>query len=229
MPLPSFRDASLLHRALTHRSYINEHPEELEDNERLEFLGDAVLDFLSGAFLYRRYPEMSEGQLTKLRAALVRTEQLAAFAADLQVGPLLRLGRGEEPGGRQRPAMLCGAFEAIVGAYYIESGIEAARRFVEPLFAAAVDDIVRREGGADPKSLLQEWAQAELGRTPQYVTAAADGPDHEKVFTVEVRIGDEVFGVGTGRNKQTAAQAAAEAALRKAGQVFPLAGAAGDE
>jgi ribonuclease-3 len=221
MPLPAFRDPSLLNRALTHRSYLNEHPEELEDNERLEFLGDAVLDFVTGAFLYHRYPEMAEGQLTKLRAALVRTEQLAAFAATHDLGPLLRLGRGEEPGGRQRPAMLCAAFEAVIGAYYVESGIEAVRQFIEPLFATAVDDIRRREGDSDPKSLLQEWAQAELGRTPQYVTAAASGPDHNKEFTVEVHIGGEVYGVGTGRNKQAAAQAAAEAALRKAGQAPP--------
>ena len=219
MTRPSFRAPSLLLRALTHRSYLNEHPEELENNERLEFLGDAVLDFLSGAFLYQRFPEMSEGQLTRLRAALVRTEQLAEFATQLEIGPLMRLGHGEEAEGRQRPAMLCAAFEAILGAYYIEAGVEGVRQFVEPLLAEAAAQIVSTQTDQDPKSLLQEWAQGEMGQTPQYVTVATAGPDHNKVFTIEVRIGAETFGTGTGRNKQAAAQAAAEAALRHVGRM----------
>jgi ribonuclease-3 len=219
MTLPKFQDPSLLRRALTHRSYLNEHPEELEDNERLEFLGDAVLDFITGAFLYHRYPEMSEGQLTRLRSALVRTEQLAAFATQVGIGPLMRLGRGEEDaGGRQRLSLLCAAFEAVVGAYFLEVGVEGARQFLEPLFRPAAEDILRAEADLDAKSQLQEWAQAELGQTPRYRTVAATGPDHSKEFTVEVCIGDEVYGVGTGPNKQTAAQAAAEAALKRAGQ-----------
>ena len=222
MPLPAFHDPSLLLRALTHRSYLNEHPEELEDNERLEFLGDAVMDFLSGAFLFHRFPEMTEGQLTRLRAALVRTEQFAAFAAELGIGPLMRLGKGEEEGGgRQRPSLLCATFEAIVGAYFLDAGIEAAREFVEPLFQPAAARILNAEADVDPKSLLQEWAQAELGQTPRYHTVSATGPDHQKEFTVEVRLGSEVFGHGIGPSKQAAEQAAADAAFKKAGQTSP--------
>ncbi len=201
----------------------------MEDNERLEFLGDAVMDFLSGAFLYHRFPEMTEGQLTRLRAALVRTEQFAAFAAELGTGPLMRLGKGEEEGGgRQRPSLLCATFEAIVGAYFLDAGIEAARAFVEPLFQPAAARILNAEADVDPKSLLQEWAQADLGQTPRYHTLSATGPDHQKEFTVEVRLGGEVYGQGIGPSKQAAEQAAAEAALKKAGQPSPPRDAPGD-
>lgn len=194
---------------------MNEHPEELEDNERLEFLGDAVLDFVTGAFLYHRYPEMAEGRLTRLRSALVRTEQLAVFSQAVGLGPLMRLGRGEE-GGRARATLLCAAFEAVIGAYFLDAGIEAVRAYVEPLFWPAAEQILRADKDTDAKSLLQEWAQARRGQTPRYTTLAATGPDHEKTFTVEVRIGEEVFGVGAGPNKQAAAQAAAQAGLKKA-------------
>jgi ribonuclease-3 len=208
----------LLRRALTHRSYLNEHPEALQDNERLEFLGDAVLDFISGAFLYNRFPEMAEGQLTRLRAALVRTEQLADFAADLGVGEVMRLGRGEaEAGGRARQRLLCATFEAILGALYLDGGLEPVRRFVEPLLAQAAEQVLAAQSDMDAKSLLQEWAQAELGSTPTYRTVETSGPDHAKQFTVEVLIGAETYGSGLGRNKQAAAQAAAEEALRRVG------------
>jgi ribonuclease-3 len=212
--LPDFHDSSLLQRALTHRSYVNEHPEVLEDNERLEFLGDAVLDFVTGAFLYHRYPEMAEGRLTRLRSALVRTEQLAVFSQAVGLGPLIRLGRGEEAG-PARPTLLCAAFEAVIGAYFLDAGIEAVRAYVEPLFMPAAEQILRADKDTDAKSLLQEWAQAKRSQTPRYSTLAATGPDHEKTFTVEVRIGEEVFGVGAGPNKQAAAQAAAQAGLKK--------------
>jgi ribonuclease-3 len=222
MPLPIFKDPSLLRRALTHRSYLNEHPEELEDNERLEFLGDAVLDFVVGAFLYHRFPEMSEGRLTRLRAALVRTEQLAAFAVELGIGPLMRVGRGEEEGGgRQRPSLLCDTFEAVVSAYYLDAGIDAVCRFLEPLLRPAVAQILQAEADVDAKSLLQEWAQAALGQTPRYQLVASTGPDHQKEFTVQVRLGGEVYGTGAGLSKQTAEQAAAQAGLKKAGLALP--------
>jgi ribonuclease-3 len=219
MSLPNFKDASLLRRALTHRSYLNEHAEALEDNERLEFLGDAVLDFLVGAFLYHRYPEKSEGELTRLRAALVRTEQLAAFAKTLNLNEELRLGKGEEDaGGRARLPLLCAAFEAMIGAYYLDSGIEAVSEYVEPIFLPAAEAVLRDEADTDAKSLLQEWSQAELGLTPFYELVASAGPDHEREFTLEVRLGHEVYGIGTGRNKQVAAQAAARAALQRIGR-----------
>ena len=213
MPLPEFKNPALLHRALTHRSYVNEHSEALEDNERLEFLGDAVLDCLSGAFLYNHFPEMREGQLTRMRSSLVRTEQLAAFAADMGVGALIRLGKGEEDaGGRDRPPLLCATFEAIIGAYYLDSGFEAVRQLVEPLFRSIGDSDL------DPKSAFQEIAQAEFGHTPRYHTTAASGPDHQKEFTVEVRVNAEIYGVGAGQSKQIAEQAAARDALKKLGR-----------
>ncbi len=211
----TFNDLSLLQRALTHRSYLNEHPEHsLEDNERLEFLGDAVLDFVAGAYLYHHFPEMDEGQLTRLRAGLVRTETLARFARDFDLGDALMLGRGEaESGGRRRAKNLCGAFEALIGAYYLDQDMQAVRKFVEPLFKPAVDDILDRSADKDAKSLFQEWSQSVLGETPTYNTVASEGPDHAKQFTVEVVIGSTVYGLGVGSSKQTAAQAAAQNAL----------------
>ena len=211
---PVFQDASLQLRALTHRSYLNEHPDTIDDNERLEFLGDAVLDFVAGAVLYNKYPEMNEGGLTRLRAALVNTEQLAAFAGAMGLGERLRLGKGEnESGGRQRVTLLCDGFEAIVGAYYLDAGLDAVRAFVEPLFDRAAGLILANEMDVDPKSHFQEWAQAERGHTPRYVTIGLTGPDHSRVYTVEVLVGEESFGTGTGTSKQIATQAAARAAL----------------
>jgi ribonuclease-3 len=210
-----FDDLSLLQRALTHRSYLNEHPEHsLEDNERLEFLGDAVLDFIAGAWLYDRYPEMDEGRLTRLRAGLVRTETLARFAQQFGLGEALLLGRGEdESGGRRRPKNLCGAFEALSGALYLDQGMDAVRRLVEPLFGPAVSSILEHSTDKDAKSLLQEWSQATLGETPVYRTIGSRGPDHAKEFTVVVLIGSVECGQGVGHSKQLAAQAAAQNAL----------------
>ncbi len=210
----TFRDSSLLRRALTHRSHVNENPEALEDNERLEFLGDAALDFTTGAWLYNRFPEMDEGQLTRLRSALVRTDQLADFAVRLGLGEALLLGRGEEiTGGRDRPAILCAAFEALIGAMYLDSGIEAVAKFIEPLLTEAVEQILEDESMLDPRSRLQIWSQAELGEMPHYQTIGSSGPDHERHFEVEVIVGSEIRGSGRGRSKQDAAQRAAEDAL----------------
>lgn len=211
----TFGDLSLLQRALTHRSYLNEHPEHvLEDNERLEFLGDAVLDFIAGAWLYHRFPEMDEGRLTRLRAGLVRTETLGGFAQRFRLGDALLLGRGEdESGGRMRVKNLCGAFEALIGAMYLDLGMERVQEFVEPLLAPALDDILNRSADKDAKSLFQEWSQAALGQTPIYRTVASQGPDHAKEFTVAVIIGAMEIGRGVGHSKQTAAQAAAQHAL----------------
>jgi ribonuclease-3 len=210
----TYSDYHLLNRALTHRSYLNEHPEALEDNERLEFLGDAVLDFLVGAWLYNRFPEMAEGQLTRLRSALVRTEQLADFSRQLNIAAALRLGRGEiESGGRYRPAILCAAFEAVVGSLYIDGGIKKVKGFVEPLLEKATEAILIRGELHDPKSLLQEWTQARGLGPPHYNTVASSGPDHAKLFNVEVAIEGEVLGLGEGTSKQSAAKAAARAAL----------------
>jgi len=212
-----FADNLLLSRALTHRSYINEHPDALEDNERLEFLGDAVLDFLVGAWLYNRFPEMAEGELTRMRSALVRTDQLAEFARQIDLGLALRLGRGESGGGgRERQAVLCAGFEALIGALYLNSGVSAVQAFIEPFLRRAVDEILSSNKDLDPKSLFQEWLQSQGHGPPEYRTVASQGPDHARVFEVEVLVNGEVFGRGAGHSKQAAAKQAASAALEKA-------------
>ena len=210
-----FNDRALLQRALTHSSYINENPNDaLEDNERLEFLGDVVLDFVTSVMLYNRYPEMPEGRMTSMRAALVRTETLARLASYLGVGDVLRLGKGEEEhGGRNRPANLCDALEALVGAIYLDQGTKAVEKVIEPHFTPAADAILSRNLDRDAKSQFQEWSQAVMGHTPRYNTVRAEGPDHNKRFTVQVTVDKQVYGEGLGRSKQNAAQRAAENAL----------------
>ncbi len=213
-----FNDSLLLSRALTHRSYLNEHSEAIEDNERLEFLGDAVLDFVVGAWLYNRYPEMPEGDLTRMRSALVYTEQLAEFGRQIGLGNAMRLGRGEsQAGGRDRSALLCDTFEAVIGALYLNSGIDAVLRFISPLLDEAADEILVSHKTEDPKSLFQEWAQSEGFTAPQYITRNAVGPDHSKVFEVDAIVNGQVYGTGSGHSKQAAAKAAARAALRQLG------------
>jgi ribonuclease-3 len=212
----TFSNKALLQRALTHRSYLNENPDyPLEDNERLEFLGDAILDFITGEYLYHRFPEMPEGRLTNLRSALVRTETLANFATQLDLGAHLLLGRGEEDsGGRRRSAILCDAFEAFIGALYLDSDLETVRRFAYAIIDPALQAILAADTDKDAKSRLQEVAQSHYQLTPTYRTVLEEGPDHAKEFTVEAVIGGKVYGRGKGFSKQNAAQAAAQAALQ---------------
>lgn len=210
-----FSDYRLLTRALTHRSYKNEHDDALEDNERLEFLGDAILDFLVGAWLYNRYPELSEGKLTRLRSALVGTEQLAKFAKKIGLGSAILLGRGEEEnGGRERPSLLCAGFEALIGALYLDAGLEAVEKFIRPMLECAADRILVGNKDKDPKSLLQEWAQSKGYGTPEYRVVSTSGPDHAKVFEVEVLIQGDRVGCGTGSSKHSATKNAALDALK---------------
>jgi ribonuclease-3 len=210
-----FSDPLLLRRALTHPSYVNEHPGEVVgDNQRLEFLGDAVIDFIAAAWVYRRYAAFAEGRMTRLRAALVRTETLAQFAREVGIGEALRLGHGEEEaGGRARDPNLCDAFEAVVGAIYLDGGMEAAKAFVAPLLGPVARTTLDRAADQDAKSRLQEWSQAERKVTPRYRIVAEEGPDHAKTFEAEVLLDDQVVGRGSGRSKQTAEQEAAESAL----------------
>ncbi len=214
-----FSNLSLLTRALTHRSFVNENPGATDDNERLEFLGDAVLDFIVGAWAYNRFPEMPEGDLTKIRSAIVRNDQLANFARRIQLGSALRLGRGEAAsGGNDRDTLLGSAFEALIGALYLEAGLGAVEAFVNPILddvqGYILDEI------QDPKSRLQEWAQAEKLGTPQYVTVSAKGPDHAKEFEVEVRIQGTTYGRGHGTSKGIAARIAAQTALEALGITY---------
>jgi ribonuclease-3 len=209
-----FSNPSLLTRSMTHRSFMNENSNAVEDNERLEFLGDAVLDFVVGAWVYHHCPEMAEGDLTRMRSALVRNEQLAEFARQLDLGQAMRMGRGESAsGGRDRDNLLGSTFEALIGAIYLDAGLEAVSRFMEPLLADVRDRVIMRAEIYDPKSRFQEWAQSEKLGTPKYVTVDASGPDHAKVFEVEVRIKDQTYGRGAGPSKQIAAQVAAQTAL----------------
>lgn len=207
----TFNDPALLRTALTHRSYLNEHADlDWEDNERLEFLGDAVLDFLLAEYLYLAFPNAPEGELTGLRAALVRRETLARLAQGLEIGTALFMGHGEvETGGRERPATLCAAFEAIVGALYLDQGVQAVSGWVLPMMDDELPAARAEVTDKDPKSRLQELAQGTLGITPRYRTVRAEGPDHAKTFTVEVALGETITGHGEGPNKQVAAQRAA--------------------
>ena len=214
-----FSNLSLLTRALTHRSYVNENSNAQEDNERLEFLGDAVLDFIVGAWAYNRFPELPEGDLTKIRSAVVRNEQLANFSRRIELGGAIRLGRGEATsGGYDRDTLLGSAFEALIGAVYLEAGLGAVEAFVNPILDDVQDYIL--DEIQDPKSRLQEWAQAEKMGTPQYVTISAKGPDHAKEFEVEVRIQGTTYGRGHGTSKGVAARIAAQTALEALGITY---------
>jgi ribonuclease III len=210
-----FNDSEMLLSAVTHRSYVHEHYESLiPPNERLEFLGDSVLNFLTARYLYLRHPELGEGQLTAMRAALVRTGTLARFARSVGLGAHLKLGKGEEnSGGRERDGLLADAFEAIVAAIYLDQGMNAADAFLLPLLEAEGERITTHGLQIDDKSRLQERVQSERNLTPRYRTVSVEGPDHNRTFTIEVYAGGEKLGVGVGNSKQAAAQAAARAAL----------------
>ncbi len=211
-----FSDRSLLEVALTHRSHVNESAGVGEDNERLEFLGDALLDFVAGVFLYRELPEAREGELTALRAALVCEPALARYARQLALGDYVRLGRGEEAsGGRSRAALLCDVFEAVVGALYLDQGLETAVDFAMRFLTPELELVLREHRVKDAKSHFQELIQHRLQITPHYVTIGETGPDHAKTFEVEVYVGDEPWGTGTGPSKSSAARKAALAALAR--------------
>lgn len=212
-----FRDLDLLRRALTHPSYVNEHPEDgVGDNQRLEFLGDAVLDFVTGAWVYRHYADFDEGRMTRLRAALVRAETLAQLARQVRVGEAMRLGHGEEEaGGRERDANLGDAFESVVGALYLDGGMAVVENFVEPLIEPVAEATLATAADQDAKSRLQEWSQAESGITPRYRIVTEQGPDHAKTFVAEVLLGKRVVGQGEGHSKQAAEQSAAQAAWER--------------
>jgi len=210
-----FNERRLLLRALTHRSWINEHDEPgAADNERLEFLGDALIDFVAGDYLFRNLPEAQEGELTVLRARLVKEPTLARIAADLGMGAVLRLGRGEiQGGGRERPAILCDVFEAVVGALYIDRGYDLAFEATLRWMMPEIERVLGQDRAKDPKSTFQERVQAARQITPHYETVAESGPDHDKRFEVEVSVGDEVWATGEGRSKAGAARDAARRAL----------------
>ena len=214
----SFDQPDLLLQALTHRSFVHEHRRSdpnMQHNERLEFLGDAVIEFISGEWLFQQFPDMREGELTRIRAALVRTEMLASFALECGIDQVLRLGAGEESnGGRRRDSILCDAFEAVIGALYLDQGLNAVRPFVEALFEPALETILQRASTKDAKSRLQEWCHKEYeDAIPVYYVVAALGPAHDRHFLVEVQLLGEPIGWGEGRSIRNAEQAAAHQVL----------------
>ncbi|HAX76002.1 MAG TPA: ribonuclease III [Cyanobacteria bacterium UBA11372] len=217
MSIPTFKNEKLLRLALTHRSYVNENPGEGENNERLEFLGDAILTFLSGEYLYKRHPEMGEDELTRRRAALVDEKQLAKFAIEVGLDFMMRLGRGAiRDGGFTNPNLLSSTFEAFIGAYYLDnnSNIDPVREFVENLFGSVPINVVEIRSSVDSKNRFQEWVQANVSPTPpKYVTVHAGGEPHAPEFLAKVLVGDKEYGQGKGRSKKEAEKRAAENAL----------------
>ena len=212
----SFQDPELLTQALTHSSFVNEYEgdDEIRDNERLEFLGDAVIDIVVADMLYRRFPEASEGQLSQLRSALVRAESLAQIARRLRLGEFLRIGHGEElSGGRERLGNLCRGFEAVIGAIFIDRGLEAVVDAVMPFMLQLLDETIAKRLHIDARNELQELTQARLNMAPNYEIIGTAGPEHDIEFRVEVALGDDVIASGSGGSKRSAVQAAARAAL----------------
>jgi ribonuclease-3 len=215
--LPTFTNAALLETALTHRSALNEKGSTItESNERLEFLGDAVLELIATEFLYKKFPAEPEGTLTAYRSALVKTTSLATVAEKLGLGDQLKMSKGEEAtGGRSNPSLLADTLEAVVGALYLDQGIEVCVTFLQEHLFVSLDTILEQRLYKDPKSELQERVQAQGLETPRYEVVSETGPDHSKEFTVAVYVGTEVVGQGTGKSKQQAQQGAAQEALQK--------------
>ncbi len=213
----SFKDLTLLEQALVHSSYINENPDFAPtSNERLEFLGDAVLGLVVAEKLYQDLPSFTEGEMTKLRAALVRRDTLARAARAIRLGDYLYLGKGEEAsGGRRKPVNLAGALEAVIAAIFLDQGSTTAKNFILRLFNKELQKVVSQGAGVDYKSQLQELIQAREQQTPTYYVIEAKGPDHDRRFTVEVRAGDTVLGRGSGKSKKEAETEAARSALER--------------
>lgn len=212
-----FQDQELLQTAFVHRSYLNEKTDfELPSNERLEFLGDAVLQLIVSEHLYREFPNEPEGELTNYRASIVNAKTLSDVSAGLGLGEYLLLSRGEEAsGGRSRPYLLANTFEALLGVIYLDLGLEEARKFVYAHIIPQLKIIIEQELYKDFKSKLQELAQEKISQTPIYKVLNEEGPDHAKNFTVGVFLGDKQVGVGKGNSKQVAEQEAAKQALQE--------------
>jgi ribonuclease-3 len=211
-----FDDPELILSAFTHRSYMNEHKKSAkEHNERLEFLGDAVLELVVTEYLFNNYSE-PEGILTNWRSALVRTESIGAASVRLEYEKMLRLSRGERQGSeRARQQILANTFEAVIGAVYLDKGYEASKKIIHDHILSTFEEILETGSWRDPKSRLQEVAQSIDNQTPVYKVLAEEGPDHDKIFTLGVYVGKTLLGKGTGSSKQNAQQKAAEAALKK--------------
>ena len=212
-----FNDTALLVRSLIHSSYANEkNDSSISSNERLEFLGDSLLGMMVALLIYESEPEMSEGQMTKQRAEFVCEKNLAALSTLLELGLYLFLGRGEDTGGgRKRPSILADAFEAVLAAIYLDGGFDPAYRFVTNYFENQVNNV--RQAGSDYKTMLQETVQVKSGQKHTYELTNEEGPDHDKTFSVAVKLNDKIIGTGKGKSKKSAEQEAAKAALESIG------------
>lgn len=217
LDLPKFKNPKLLEQAFIHRSYLNElktSGRSISSNERLEFLGDSILAFLTSEFLYKNFPRLSEGKLTSLRSFLVRTDSLAQAAKQLNLGRYLKLSHGEKQAlGEENPSLLANTFEALVGAIFLDSGIEKTGEFLQATLFVKVDKKMTFDSLKDAKSLFQEIVQRDKQPTPVYRLLKAVGPDHKKIFTVGVYVSNKLWGEGAGDSKQEAEQGAAKAAL----------------
>ena len=210
------KDSKLLQVALTHRSYLNENHQSTEHNERLEFLGDAVLELAVSEYLYQRFPDKPEGDLTSYRASLVKTSTLAELSEDIDLGSRLRLSKGEEQsGGRSNKSLLANTSEAVIGAIYLDQNFSAVKKFLEIHLFPKLAHIIKLGLHKDHKSTLQELVQSSGHDSPEYNVTKETGPDHDKQFTISVTVGQKVIASGSGKSKQSAQQSAAREALEK--------------
>lgn len=209
------KNTDLLKVAFIHKSYVNEQKSHKEHNERLEFLGDAVLELVVTEYLYKKYPNTQEGELTNWRSALVKGNHLAQVAEELGLGKYLHLSRGEEhSGGRNKPHILANVTEALIGAIFIDRGYRVSRKFIDDYILTKLDEIISQGLHIDGKSLFQEMAQGKLGKTPHYIVVSEEGPDHNKRFTMGAYIGEDLIAKGDGASKQKAEDAAAREAIK---------------
>lgn len=214
--LPKFKNKQFFDQAFTHRSYLNETKTKIQSNERMEFLGDSILSFVVSSYLYEKHPEFNEGILTNLRSLLVNTKNLASQAKELKFGKFLKLSKGEKKSkGEENESLLADCFEAFIGALFIDQGLDKVRKFIMETILSEVEEIIKTKTFKDPKSLLQEYVQAQKLNSPIYKVLSEEGPAHARIFTVGVFVQEKVLGFGKGKSKQEAEESAATQALEK--------------
>lgn len=214
--LPEFNNESLRSLAFTHRSYLNENKNVKESNERLEFLGDSILSFVVSSAIYKKFPNIAEGELTSLRSVLTNTQTLYLVAEKLELGTLLKMSKGEEDGGgRENKTILANTYEAVVGGLFLDGGIDKARDFIQATIIDNQNEFVDQQGLKDPKSQLQEFMQEKYKVSPDYRITGEEGPDHDKEYTSGVYLDNKLVAEGTGRSKQEAEKDAAQKALEE--------------
>lgn len=214
MDIPKFLNKKLAEQVFIHRSYLNETSEKLESNERIEFLGDSILSFVVSSYIFERYPNLAEGELTNLRSVLTNTETLAIVSKKLGLGEYLKLSKGEEiGGGRENKTILANTLESLIGGIFLDQGIEKVKEFIQGTILREMEEIINTQGLKDPKSKLQEKTQEEHKTSPIYKIIKEEGPDHSKIYTIGVFLNTKLLAEGVGRSKQDAEKAAARAAL----------------